>query len=510
MFQSRSPRYPIRFDAVVDDGELSLSAPVTNLSDTGLFLETTTGIASGRRLRIIPLPVGAGGLKELEGEVVRIQDAVETGGVRRPPGIAVRFVHMLPPDQKHLRDFCRRALSTPVDAETKVTWSTQVRAPRTQARANQEPLESEIPASTESSEIKQLDDATSDATLLDIDAGAETTIRATPRGNPNIDNTNDKAIDKSETDFFAAGDSVLDAPPVNVDEPVVEPEKAASGESDSKPEPQDFAPAPEPEDFDIEPRWNPRGAPEASAWGATFGAAVILLVAGIGWTQGQAQIERDKLAVAIADTGGALTIANGRAQRLANAIDDVTRDQTALLASRGAPRSGGTVTITPIADGQNALVEARFVLDNPEANALQLGFQRTRVFIKEVPVRAPGAAPLALASPLARGAKGWNVVVDDARRAPAPRFDDFSLSRAEKMKFAGARMGVAEVQSGERISHTARWTLAAGRPAVVAVVQEWFWSRDEVPTAADVANSKKGHVERTVRMLGVPAKLGRR
>mgnify|MGYP000123487272 CR=1 FL=1 len=211
MFQSRSPRYPVRFDAVIDDGDRSLSAPVTNLSETGLFLETTTGLKAGARVRIIPLTQEAGGLSEFEGEVVRTQDPVKTGGVKRAPGIAIRFVHLLPPDKARLQKFCRKTLCGPTANDDKDDERSTRRMP-SQAKANaskrtpsakRQPKAFKNPA--KATEVDALVDLTADAALVD-----EQPIEATAV-TPKVKTS------ESEAEFFAKGESFADREPVKVE-----------------------------------------------------------------------------------------------------------------------------------------------------------------------------------------------------------------------------------------------------------------------------------------------------
>ena len=94
MFSSRAPRFNVQFTAVYDDGTRYLTAPVTNLSDSGLFIETTAPVVAGTKVRIIPLLPPSRGLPEFDAEVVRIQDTKEELGKAKPAGMGLRFVEL--------------------------------------------------------------------------------------------------------------------------------------------------------------------------------------------------------------------------------------------------------------------------------------------------------------------------------------------------------------------------------------------------------------------------------
>ena len=113
MFQSRSPRYRVRFDAVFDDGETYMTGPVTNLSESGLFLETAMPLPAGRSVRIIPVSEEDVGLLELHGEVVR----VEKRGRDEAFGMGVKLKDLRPEDKDSLRRFCEERLGEKTPSE---------------------------------------------------------------------------------------------------------------------------------------------------------------------------------------------------------------------------------------------------------------------------------------------------------------------------------------------------------------------------------------------------------
>ena len=161
-----------------------------------------------------------------------------------------------------------------------------------------------------------------------------------------------------------------------------------------------------------------------------------------------------------------------------------------------------SAAVTPIGDGANVLVEARARLANQSAEPLVPNFARTRVFLKEVRPRAAGQAPLAVDGPLAKGARGWVEIVDDAARTEKPFYGEFDLSRGLKKQFNKASAGLSEVAAGASTSTSGRWVLAAGKPAVIAVVQEWYVTPK---IEGDPGAEKKGRTLSHTTMLGLPS-----
>lgn len=103
MTVERKPRYSnLKFHVAYDDGEGFMTASVFNISETGVFLETAMPLAAGKRVQLTPLLSEAAGLFELDGEIVRADEAGdELNG--HPAGMAVRFVDLSEELQTQLR-----------------------------------------------------------------------------------------------------------------------------------------------------------------------------------------------------------------------------------------------------------------------------------------------------------------------------------------------------------------------------------------------------------------------
>lgn len=595
MFQSRSPRYPVRFDAVIDDGDRSLSAPVTNLSETGLFLETTTGLKAGARVRIIPLTQEAGGLSEFEGEVVRTQDPVKTGGVKRAPGIAIRFVHLLPPDKARLQKFCRKTLCGPTANDDKDDERSTRRMP-SQAKANaskrtpstkRQPKAFKNPA--KATEVDALVDLTADAALVD-----EQPIEATAV-TPKVKTS------ESEAEFFAKGESFADGEPVEMaavletqDQSVIVRAPAAAADERSflraDPDSQqlaapshaddeleklereidavdadapasDFAndddaathvfvasadskeevgapsnaSAPADTRFDDEgeteayvysdqkpkPKFTflsrfatstdddgpttpttPAGRYDSGIYFVASAAALALVIVGLTGAHDALDARHSALETQVLSAQASTAKAQLATASTTAAVAKLSAGQQRIEAALLGPRLEASAAVTPIGDGANVLVEARARLANQSAEPLVPNFARTRVFLKEVRPRAAGQAPLAVDGPLAKGARGWVEIVDDAARTEKPFYGEFDLSRGLKKQFKKASAGLSEVAAGASTSTSGRWVLAAGKPAVIAVVQEWYVTPK---IEGDPGAEKKGRTLSHTTMLGLPS-----
>src|SRR5688500_3597250 len=88
---NRSPRYPLEFQVVWDDGQGYMAGPVRDVSESGCFIETVMPLEPGKRVRIQPLLPEKAGIFELEGTVMRKVDYVGDVDVQRLPGMGVRF-----------------------------------------------------------------------------------------------------------------------------------------------------------------------------------------------------------------------------------------------------------------------------------------------------------------------------------------------------------------------------------------------------------------------------------
>jgi hypothetical protein len=105
----RAPRYEVSLMVVCDDGATVWSAPVGDMSESGVFLLTTETLAIGSKVKLIPeveddqqLPF------ELEAEVVRHRDLRLEALDAETAGIAFRLVGLTIPQFSQLRAFLRR------------------------------------------------------------------------------------------------------------------------------------------------------------------------------------------------------------------------------------------------------------------------------------------------------------------------------------------------------------------------------------------------------------------
>ncbi len=104
----RAPRYNIgQMTVIYDTGEGFWSAPVIDVSESGLFIETHHELPVGVRVTILlpdlpddePLPF------EIQAEVVRVHEYDVDNHFDRTPGLAFRFVDMAPEDVEAVRTF---------------------------------------------------------------------------------------------------------------------------------------------------------------------------------------------------------------------------------------------------------------------------------------------------------------------------------------------------------------------------------------------------------------------
>ncbi len=102
MGNERAARYPLRFPVAYDDGEGFMTGHVVDVSESGLFIETTMPLKEGTRVRITPLLPEKAGLFELEAEVVRAKEYDPDVLMEMPPGMGVRFVSVSDEEKKNL------------------------------------------------------------------------------------------------------------------------------------------------------------------------------------------------------------------------------------------------------------------------------------------------------------------------------------------------------------------------------------------------------------------------
>lgn len=104
MGNERATRYPLRFPVAYDDGEGFMTGYVVDVSETGLFIETTMPLKEGSAVRITPLLPEKAGLFELEAEVVRSTEYDPEVMMELPAGMGVRFTSISDEDRQHLKD----------------------------------------------------------------------------------------------------------------------------------------------------------------------------------------------------------------------------------------------------------------------------------------------------------------------------------------------------------------------------------------------------------------------
>lgn len=105
--QPRAPRYRVGgLNFIYDTGESYWAAPVLDVSESGVFLETAHQLALGTRVKLIPDVPEAQKLPfEIIGEVVRINELDSDANFARPPGIAFRLIDLPPQHYSELKRF---------------------------------------------------------------------------------------------------------------------------------------------------------------------------------------------------------------------------------------------------------------------------------------------------------------------------------------------------------------------------------------------------------------------
>ncbi|MFH1809289.1 MAG: PilZ domain-containing protein [Pseudomonadota bacterium] len=91
--QQRPPRYSVeRFNIVYDTGEGFWCGPVIDVSEGGLFVETTHELPVGTVVTIVPDTPDQGALPfEIRAEVVRVHQLDLDAHADRTPGLAFRW-----------------------------------------------------------------------------------------------------------------------------------------------------------------------------------------------------------------------------------------------------------------------------------------------------------------------------------------------------------------------------------------------------------------------------------
>lgn len=111
MNQARHPRYPLRFRIAYDDGNSFMTADVSDISESGAFLETVMPLKLGAKVTLTPLVDDELGIHEFSGEVVRVIEE-DADQIDRVAGMGIQF---LEPDATALENlrkmFARHAQS---------------------------------------------------------------------------------------------------------------------------------------------------------------------------------------------------------------------------------------------------------------------------------------------------------------------------------------------------------------------------------------------------------------
>lgn len=112
----RAPRYRVGdLKIIYDTGDAFWTAPVVNVSETGLFVETTHELPVGTRVSLWPDSPDEDGLPfEVQAEVVRVQALDLDGHWDRTPGLALKMVDMAPEQVEQFRSYLK-ACGVPED-----------------------------------------------------------------------------------------------------------------------------------------------------------------------------------------------------------------------------------------------------------------------------------------------------------------------------------------------------------------------------------------------------------
>lgn len=105
----RSPRHRLNFKVIFDDGESYSAGEVEDISETGLYLHTSTAIPPDSILRFEPADKDEDdALFEVAARVVRCDSLTErTDTTSDLMGIAVEFVAMTPEEKKRVGEMIR-------------------------------------------------------------------------------------------------------------------------------------------------------------------------------------------------------------------------------------------------------------------------------------------------------------------------------------------------------------------------------------------------------------------
>jgi hypothetical protein len=107
----RAERYNVSFRVVWDDGESYYTGPVTNISETGIFVETAMPLPAGHAVTVIPLVDGVA-LFELRGKVIRHVGEDLDNAPDRVVGMGIRFDQVTPQQLAEMRKMVAKYRAT--------------------------------------------------------------------------------------------------------------------------------------------------------------------------------------------------------------------------------------------------------------------------------------------------------------------------------------------------------------------------------------------------------------
>jgi len=105
--QPRAPRYRVGgLNFIYDTGESFWAAPVVDLSESGVFLETAHQLPVGTPVKLVTdVPDEEKLPFEISGEVVRVNEFETEANFSRPPGIGFRLLNLAPQQYQELKRF---------------------------------------------------------------------------------------------------------------------------------------------------------------------------------------------------------------------------------------------------------------------------------------------------------------------------------------------------------------------------------------------------------------------
>ncbi len=107
--KSRAPRYAVaNLNVIYDVDGAFWSGPVVDMSESGIFVETSHELSIGVRVTLVPdVPEDEALPFEIEAEVVRVNAYRPEQYSESRPGIAFRIVNLPPEQMQQLGQFLR-------------------------------------------------------------------------------------------------------------------------------------------------------------------------------------------------------------------------------------------------------------------------------------------------------------------------------------------------------------------------------------------------------------------